>query len=88
MITDAEDTFKRWTDFPGLVRKIFVRAPDSLATKSTHLWETLEDADEGHYAAWLERAEANSGNRLTLERYECSLIPENPGGKVTKTPNI
>ena len=72
----------------GLVRKIFVRAPNSLATKSTHLWETLEDADEGHYAARVERAEANSGKRLTLERYDCSLIPENPGGKVTKTLRI
>lgn len=72
MITDAEDTFKRWTDFPGLVRKIFVRAPDSLATKSTHLWETLEDADEGHYAARVECAEANSRNRLTLDRYDFS----------------
>ena len=83
MITDAEDTFKRWTDFPGLVRKIFVRAPDSLATKSTHLWETLEYADEGHYAARVERAEANRGNRLTLERYDCFLILENPGGSVS-----
>ena len=88
MITDAEDTFKRWTDFPGLVRKIFVRASDSLAAKSTHLRETLEDADEGHYAAQVERAEANSRNRLTLERYDCSLIPENPGGKGTKTAHI
>ena len=59
MIADAADTLKRWTDFPGLVRKIFVRAPDSLAAKSTHLWETQEDADEGHYAAQVERAEAN-----------------------------
>ena len=88
MITDAEDTFKRWTDFPWLVRKIFVRAPDSLATKSTHLWETLEDADEGHHAARVECAEANSRNRLTLDRYDCSLVPENPGGKGTKTAHI
>ena len=88
MITDAEDTFKRWTDFPGLVRKIFVRAPDSLATKSTHLWETLEDADEVHYAARVECAEANSRNRLTLDGYDCSLVPENLGGKGTKTPHI
>ena len=63
-------------------------AANSLAIKSTLLWETLEDADEGHYAARLERAEANSGNRLTLERYDCSLIPENPGEKVTKTQHI
>jgi len=67
---------------------MFVRAPYSLATKGTYPWATLEDADEGHYAARLERAEANSGNRLTLEHYDCSLIPKNPGGNVTKTPHI
>ena len=88
MIADAADTFKRWTDFPGLVRKIFVRDQDSLSTKGSYLWETLEDADEVHYAARVECAEANSRNRLTLDRYDCSLVPENPGGKGTKTPHI
>ena len=72
----------------GLVQKIFVCAANSLAIKSTLLWETLEDADEGHHAARVERSKAYSGNRLTLERYDCSLTPENPGGKVTKTLHI
>ncbi|NBP73983.1 MAG: hypothetical protein EBU57_12705 [Alphaproteobacteria bacterium] len=35
-------------------------------------------------AAWLERAEAHWGNRPTLERYDCFLILENPGGKITE----
>ena len=33
MVADAAGTFERWTDFPGLVCKMFVRDPDSLATK-------------------------------------------------------
>ena len=66
---------------------MFVRPPPySLAVKGTYPWETPGDADEGHYAARLERAEANWGNRLTPERYDCSLIPEKPGEKVTNTP--
>ena len=83
MVADAASTFERWTDFPGLVRKMFVRDPDSLATKGIYLWESLEDPNEGHDAVWLERAEAHWGDRLTLERYDCFLILENPGGSVS-----
>ena len=84
MIRDAMGTVERWTDFPGLVRKMFVRDPDSLATKGIYLWETLEAADKGHDAAWLERAEAHWGNRPVLERYDCFMILENPGGTVSE----
>jgi hypothetical protein len=86
MVRDAAGTFERWTDFPGLVRKMFMRDPDTLATKGIYLWETLEDADRGHDADWLERAEAHWGNRPTLERYDCFLILENPDGKITEVP--
>mgnify|MGYP003668663942 CR=1 FL=1 len=78
MVRDAAGTFDRWTDFPGL------RDPDTLVTKGIYLWESLEDADKGHDAAWLERAEAHWGNRPTLERYDCFLILENPGGEITE----
>ena len=27
MVRDAASTFERWTDYPGLVRKMFMRAP-------------------------------------------------------------
>ncbi|MBT6284122.1 MAG: hypothetical protein HOI96_02955 [Rhodospirillaceae bacterium] len=84
IVRDAAGTFDRWTDFPGLVRKMFMRDPDTLATKGIYLWETLEDANKGHDEAWLERAEAHWGNRPTLERYDCFLILENPGGKITE----
>ena len=84
MVADAGGTFERWTDFPGLVRQMFVRDPYSLATKGIYLWETLEDADEGLDAAWFERAEAHRGNRPTLERCDCFLILENPGGKISE----
>ena len=84
MTQDAQATFERWTDFPGLVRKMFVRDPDSLVTKGIYLWQTLADADRGHDAAWLERAQAHWGNRPTLERYDCFLILENPGGVVIR----
>jgi hypothetical protein len=85
MIEDAASTFDRWTDFPGLIRKMFVRDPDSLRTMGIYLWESLADADKGHDAAWLERAEAHWGNRPTLERFDCFTILENPGGKVIVT---
>ena len=57
MLRDAAGTFERWTDYPGLVRKMFMRDPDTLATKGIYLWETLEHADAGYDADWLERAE-------------------------------
>ena len=84
MVRDAAGTSERWIDYPGLVRKMFMRAPDTLATKGIYLWETLEHADAGYDAAWLERAEAHWGNRPTLERYDCFLILENPGGNITE----
>jgi hypothetical protein len=84
LVRDAESTFERWTDFPGLVRKMFVRDPDSLVTKGIYLWQTLADADRGHDAAWLERATRHWGNRPTLERFDCFLILENPGGVVVR----
>ncbi len=40
IVRDAAGTFVRWTDFPGLVRKMFKRDPDTLATKGIYLWET------------------------------------------------
>ena len=56
MLRDAAGTFERWTDYPGLVRKMFMRAPHTLATKRIYLWETLEQADAGYDVAWLESA--------------------------------
>ena len=47
--------------------------------------KALEDADRGHDAVWLARAEKHWGNRPTLERFDCFLILENPGGVVTET---
>ena len=44
MVRDAAGTSERWIDYPGLVRKMFMRAPDTLATKGIYLWETLEHA--------------------------------------------
>ena len=85
MVRDAASTFERWTDFPGLVRKMFVRDPETLDTKGIYLWKSLEDADRGHDAAWLDRAEKHWGNRPKLERFDCFLILENPGGVVTET---
>ena len=37
MVRDAAGTFERWTDYPGLVRKMFMRAPDTLATTGIYL---------------------------------------------------
>ena len=37
MVRDAAGTFERWTDYPGLVRKMFMRDPDTLATKGIYL---------------------------------------------------
>ena len=51
IVRDAAGTFVRWTYFPGLVRKMFVRHPEMLVTKGIYLWETLEDPDQGHDAA-------------------------------------
>ena len=48
IVADAASTFEHWTDFPGLVRKMFVRDPDSLATKGIYLWVSLENAEKGH----------------------------------------
>ena len=47
----APGTLERWTCFPGLVRKIFLRERDSLAITGLYLWETLKDANKGHNAA-------------------------------------
>jgi len=47
----ALGTLERWTYFPGLVRKIFLRDRDSLAITGLYLWETLKDANKGHNAA-------------------------------------
>ena len=57
MVRNAAGTFERWTDYPGLVRKMFMCDLDTLATKGIYLCETLEHADAGYDAAWLERAE-------------------------------
>ena len=51
MIRRALGTSDLWTNFPGLVRKIFVRDRDSLAITAKYLWETLKDANKGHNAA-------------------------------------
>ncbi len=52
VLEDAKTTIDRWSGFPGLVRKTFVRQ-DARTTMGIYLWESLETAKKGHDEAWL-----------------------------------
>ena len=84
MVRDAAETCERWTDFPGLVRKMFMRDPDTLATKGIYRWETLEDADKGHDDAWLERSEEHTSELQSLAYLVCRLLLEKKKNKKHK----
>ncbi|MEZ5660207.1 MAG: hypothetical protein R3E83_17195 [Burkholderiaceae bacterium] len=84
MIADAEGTIARWSDYPGLVRKMYVWDAAARRGKGIYLWHSLAQAEQAHDEAWLGRAEQHGGNRPTIERYDCFMILENPGGAVTR----
>ncbi len=86
MLEDAAGTIDRWSDYPGLVRKMFVWDAERGRGMGIYLWEALKHAEQGHDAAWLDRAEAHWGNRPVIERYDCFMILENPGGQVQRPP--
>lgn len=86
MLADAESTIERWGDYPGLVRKMFVWDAGTRQGKGIYLWESAAHAARAHDDAWLARAEAHWGNRPVIERFDCFMILENPGGTVLQPP--
>ncbi|MEZ5650909.1 MAG: hypothetical protein R3E87_10220 [Burkholderiaceae bacterium] len=84
MLDDAQGTVERWTDYPGLVRKMFVWDAERRRGMGIYLWQSREQAEIAHDDAWLDRAERHWGNRPDIERYDCFMILENPGGEVVR----
>lgn len=84
MLEDAAGTIARWRDFPGLVRKLYLWDAAARRGMGIYLWQTLADAQRAHDEAWLQRAEAHWGMRPTLQRLDCLMILENPGGEVSR----
>ncbi len=86
LLADAERVVPHWRDYPGLVRKHFVWNPETREALGVYLWQSRADAEGAHDAAWLARAEAHWGNRPRVERFECFLTLENPGGVLSAPP--
>ncbi len=85
VLEDAKTTIDRWSGFPGLVRKTFVRQ-DEETTMGIYLWESLEAAKNGHDDAWLQKAEAKWGNRPQISYYDTVMVLDNRHGEILEYP--
>ncbi len=81
VLEDAKPTLERWTNFPGLIRKTYVRA-DDMTCMGIYLWESKKAAQKGHDEAWLDKAEAKWGNRPTITYFDAFMELDNRHGDV------
>ncbi|MCW9036209.1 MAG: hypothetical protein OQK35_02590 [Alphaproteobacteria bacterium] len=85
ILEDAKTTIERWSNYPGLLRKTYVRA-DETTCMGIYLWESKDDAQNGHDEAWLARAEEKWGNKPTITYYDAFMELDNRLGQVYEFP--
>ena len=85
VLEDVKTTIDRWWKFPGLVRKNYIRQ-DAETVMGIYFWESLEAAQKGHDAAWLQKAEDKWGNRPQISYYDTVMVLDNRHKEILEYP--